>query len=214
MTQQQIRDIQERSIENVLAYRQDTPRRDVNLLHCAYIILDTGAITNLYHRFGETAFSPEHMGTNGLYVLTDQVMEELESQYQKRNFAVLSEEQCREFNTPNRTPRTPYQLLNLLYSRVGDGTLDRTPVSVDDDADLEIRTAMREGSAETGNTRIGKGDISLLALAKDLSPGPVYIVSPDSDLPNTLGAMGVKGVYCMDENMYASAVGLSLDKAA
>ncbi len=191
------------SLDNILG---NNPGNKVD----GFALFDTGAFINLYHQYGVEAILNLGKNENLIYSIPGQVLEELQEQYENRRFSVLSDEQCEEFGVRSRTPKVPYELINAIYELIGNDELMVEEVNITPERDQEIRAYMAAGNIESGNTRIGKGDIGLIALAQDL--GDSVIVSPDSDLPSTLGAAELPNVLYINESGYAEYAGL--DSAA
>ena len=79
-----------------------------------YILLDTGAITNLYHTYGETFF--DELKDDAVYIITDGVKEEIEKQYKGRD--CLDDVQCEVLGLPERTRKVPYELMNKIWENL------------------------------------------------------------------------------------------------
>ncbi|MBT7902908.1 hypothetical protein HN587_03520 [Candidatus Woesearchaeota archaeon] len=154
-------------------------------------LLDTGAVINLYHQFGLSAFDKMLSTPESCYILPDQVVEELEHQYNQARYATLSEPQCKSFGVDLGTRKVPFELMTYLWTKIGMNELLREKVEVPEGAADRLRSYQSEGSGEKKNTRLGKGDIGLIILAEQMDnpDETTIIVSPDSDITDVLKAM-------------------------
>jgi hypothetical protein len=154
----------------------------------AIYIFDTGALIELYDSEGNSMLNDKPYGD---HVVTEEVLKELERQ---RDTKRLNDDGKR---------LVPYALTNMLYMKAGMGEIHRTEAAPDDKIEKKIRDAIINSPTNyKNNSRVGKGDLSIVNFAMAFDPDYCVIVSSDSDIPTILSGLGTKHIGYLRPNDY------------
>ncbi|MBT3407458.1 hypothetical protein HN415_02115 [Candidatus Woesearchaeota archaeon] len=133
------------------------------------IFFDTCAILKLYNHYGSDILKSNKPHNMPEYIITNQVLEELENQKLSRRKNDKGRLLC------------PYELMNAVYSRIGEESLLVLPTFVKPEQLNQMKSVADELS---NNKRISEADASLIIATRDVfeKGKNQFIISSDSDL--------------------------------
>jgi len=136
-------------------------KRDFN---STIFIYDTCALMDIYLKYAEEYFSKELL-EKGIHVIPNEVMGELND-------------------------KRYYQIKNLLYQRDAEKFIAIESADLPQGLEEKLPHILRNISKKS-NSRIGKGDKEIIALALLFSGEPIRILSADSDIPNLIKGLNL-----------------------